>query len=220
MTDGNRRASARRPATRRRQRNARAGRGGAAPPSPALPGKRPGQARPSFRQSGNKIRRSPSASSLTPPALASQNTARSSRPRPGDLPQLLRGDEGSPPPPQPPPLRHLGWAERPRTPPPAPRRWKTHLPGCRPAPEAPTPQSRARRWRHGTQRRGQRRWPSARFQPCGPFPHGAPGGRGNPGQERRGEAAPPPLPGEGPREKTKERPRRSPFPVVTRAAPA
>lgn len=99
MTDGNRRASARRPATRRRQRNARAGRGGAAPPSPALPGKRPGQARPSFRQSGNKIRRSPSASSLTPPALASQNTARSSRPRPGDLPQLLRGDEGSPPPP-------------------------------------------------------------------------------------------------------------------------
>lgn len=199
MTDGNRRASARRPATRRRQRNARAGRGGAAPPSPALPGKRPGQARPSFRQSGNKIRRSPSASSLTPPALASQNTARSSRPRPGDLPQLLRGDEGSPPPPP-----------APAPPPPWLGRKASHastrpeeVEDASPRLQAGTrgadaaEQSRARRWRHGTQRRGQRRWPSARFQPCGPFPHGAPGGRGNPGQERRGEAAPPPSPGRG-----------------------
>lgn len=221
MTDGNRRASARRPATRRRQRNARAGRGGAAPPSPALPGKRPGQARPSFRQSGNKIRRSPSASSLTPPALASQNTARSSRPRPGDLPQLLRGDEGSPPPPQPPPLRHLGWAERPRTPPPAPRRWKTHLPGCRPAPEAPTPQSRAERDAGGTGPKagGRGDGPPPVSSPAAHFPMVRQEAEEIPGK-RGGGKPPPPLPGEGPREKTKERPRRSPFPVVTRAAPA
>ncbi|CAN0311762.1 unnamed protein product, partial [Bubo scandiacus] len=57
----------------------------------------------------------------------------------GDCPQLLPGHEGSPP-------RHLGWPQRPRTPPPTPphptpRSCKMHLPLYRPAPEALTLQT-------------------------------------------------------------------------------
>ncbi|CAN0311555.1 unnamed protein product, partial [Bubo scandiacus] len=50
---------------------------------------------------------------LPAPPTASRDATRSGRPSSGDCPQLLPGHEGSPP-------RHLGWPQRPRTPPPTP----------------------------------------------------------------------------------------------------
>ena len=78
-----------------------------------------------------KKRSLPACLLLPSPPATSRDTTRSSRPSAGDLPQLLRGDEGSPPPPP-----CLGRKAPHPSSPPSPRRWKMRLPGDGPAPEA------------------------------------------------------------------------------------